>query len=578
MLQQLSVQNLALIEDVQVELEGGFSAWTGETGAGKSLLLTALGLVLGGKASSEFVRAGKSEARASAVFEIGDRVLREKLEAILGAIIEEDVLIITRRVSGQGRSMAQANGTPVTIGTLERLGALLVDIHGQHEGRALLDPDGQRALMDGFGKLEGPLEAYRTARAGHDALRRKRQQLLDATLARQRERALLEFERDELEAADPRTGEYDELMRQSHAMASAEAIRAAATEGYGLLYEADHSAQELLKRVARNLEPLAAAAPELADAAASLARLAGETREVAYTLRDLGEQWEDDPRRLEEIETRLALYRRLAGRFHCTPDALADRRVATAARLAAIARDEEDLGSLDVPLAQSFAALKKVAAKLSSARRKTAERFTTAIQGQLRSLGLEKSRISVEVESRELGADPAAAAAPESGLDSVEMLFLANPGESPRPLRKIASGGELSRVTLAAKTVLAGVDRVPTLIFDEIDTGVGGRLGSALGKALGALARHHQVVCITHLPQLASHAHHQWVIRKHVERGRTSTTITLLSDADRVHELALMLRGESAAEGTRQEALDMLREAQGAEKRATGTNGRVRRR
>ncbi|MGA2703326.1 MAG: AAA family ATPase [Isosphaeraceae bacterium] len=401
MLRELSVQNLALIEDVQVVLEGGFCAWTGETGAGKSLLLTALGLVLGGKASADLVRAGKAEARASAVFEIEDQALRGELETILGGVLDEDALIVTRRVSSQGRSSAQVNGMPVTIATLQRLGEQMVDIHGQNEGRALLDPDRQRDLLDAFGALDEPLEAYRRARAAHDGLRRKRQALLDATQTRQRERALLEFERDELASADPRPGEHDELVRDSHLLANAEALRTAAAEGYDLLYEADHSAQEILKRVARSLVPLADSVPELSGAVATLERLSGETREVAYSLRELGQSWEDNPARLEDIEARLALYRRLAARFHCTADELAARRVETEAKLASIERDEEDLEHLDAPLHEAFQALKSATAALSAARRKTARDFGRAIQSRLKPLGLEKARLTVEVETRD---------------------------------------------------------------------------------------------------------------------------------------------------------------------------------
>jgi DNA repair protein RecN (Recombination protein N) len=575
-LRELSVQNLALIEDIQVELEGGFCAWTGETGAGKSLLLTALGLVLGVKASADLVRAGKPEARAAAVFEIEDAILRQELEQVLGGPIEEDPLIITRRVSAQGRSTAQVNGMPVTIATLQKLGQRMVDIHGQNEGRALLDPDRQRELLDAFGHLDEPLESFRRARAIHDGLRRKRQALIDATQSRQREQALLEFERDELAAADPRPGEHDELVRQSHLLASAEAVRTAAAEGFDKLYEADHSAQEVLKRVARSLEPLAGSIPELADATATLERLAEETREVAYTLRDLGANWEDDPRRLEDIEGRLALYRRLSSRFHCGADELAGRWAETEAKLAALVRDDTELRGLDAPVAEAWKAVKSTAEALSAARRKTAKDFGRSIQSRLKPLGLDASRLTVEVESRDLGDDPTGPVPPETGADRVEMLFLANPGEAPRPLRKIASGGELSRVTLAAKTVLTGVDRVPTLIFDEIDTGVGGRLGAALGKTLAELGRHHQVVCVTHLPQLASYARRQWVIRKQTDRGRTRTTISPLEEADRVLELALMLRGDSAAEGTRQEALAMLHEAQATGKLSPTSNARAK--
>ncbi len=577
MLRELSVQNLALIEDVHVELEDGYCAWTGETGAGKSLLLTALGLVLGGKASAEMIRPDKAEARAAAVFQVAEPRLRAEVEAILGGALDEDALIITRRVSAQGRGGATVNGLPVTITTLQKLGERLVDIHGQHEGRALLDPDKQRELLDAYGGLADRVQAYQAARRRHEALRRQRQELIDSAEARRRERALLEFERDELAGADPRRGESEELTREAQRLLHADQLRTAAAEGYALLYEADRSAQGLLTRVARTLEPLAEAVPELAEAAATLERLAEETREVAFSLRDRGQGFDDDPARLEDIEARLALYRRLAARFRCTPDELVDRRAATEAQLAALDRQDADLLALDEPLAAAWSTLKQAAAQLTTARRTVAKTFTRSIQGRFKSLGLEGARLSVAVEARELGEDPTAAPPPESGADRLELLFSANPGEEPRPLRKIVSGGELSRVTLAAKTVLATVDRVPTLVFDEIDAGVGGRLGAALGQTLAQLGRHHQVICVTHLPQMASYARRQWVIRKRVERGRSRTTIAPLDDAERVEELAAMLRGESAAEGTRQEALAMLAEAQSRQSsRARGSCRRGR--
>ncbi len=565
MLRELSVQNLALIEDVHVDLEDGYCAWTGETGAGKSLLLTALSLVLGGKASAELIRSGKTEARAAAVFELSDRALRKDIESILGdgGLIEDDSLIVTRRISAQGRGWATINGMPVPLATLHRLGERLVDVHGQSEGRALVDPDRQRELLDEYGGLGEKLEAFRAARREHEALRKRRQELIDSSEARRRERALLEFERDELAAADPRRGEHDELTREAQRLGHADQLRTAAAEGYALLYEADRSAQGLLKRVARSIEPLAKAAPELADASATLERLADETREVAFALRDLGQDWDDDPARLEDVESRLALYRRLTARFHCTADELADRRAATEAQLAAFDRDDSDLLALDAPLAEAWAKVRSAATALTAARRKVAKDFGRAIQSRLKALALNGARLTVEVEPRELPDDPTGPPPPESGADCVEMLFSANPGESPRPLRKIASGGELSRVTLAARAVLAAVDRVPTLVFDEIDTGVGGRLGSALGKTLAELGRHHQVICVTHLPQMASYARRQWVIRKQVDRGRSRTTISPLDDDQRVDELAAMLRGDSAADNTRKEALAMLAEARG---------------
>jgi DNA repair protein RecN (Recombination protein N) len=570
-LRELSVQNLAVIEDVQVELSEGYCAWTGGAGAGKSLLLTALGLVLGDKASADLVRAGKAEARAAAVFDVTDPALRAEVEAVLGGPLDggEDEdgsgqLILTRRVSAQGRGSAQVNGMPVTVATLRALGERLVDVHGQSEGRALADLDRQRDLLDAHGGLVPLVEVFRRCRDEHESLRRRRLELLRHVHDRQRERALLEFERDELAAADPKPGEALELTREAHRLASAGAIREAAAQGYARLYEADRSAQELLASVARSLAPLVKVLPELAGAAETLERLADETREVACVLRDLGDRPDDDPGRIEEVEARLALYRRLASRFHCGPDDLAAKRAEIEARLAALDRDDGDLAGLDPPLAAAWEALRKAAEALSAGRRRTAKAFARAIRVRLRPLGLDAARVGVSVTTAALGDDPTAAAPGGSGADRVEIVFSANPGEEPRPLHRVASGGELSRLTLAVKTVLAAADRVPTLILDEIDVGVGGRLGAVLGRTLAELARHHQVICVTHLPQMASHAARQWVIRKHVEGGRTRTTVSALDDRGRVTELAAMLRGDSAAAGTRKEARAMLQEARSA--------------
>jgi DNA repair protein RecN (Recombination protein N) len=560
----LSVQNLALIEDARIELRHGYCAWTGETGAGKSLLLTALGLVLGGKASADLVRAGKEEARAAAIFDLSlDAELRSEMESVLGGPLDDDQLIITRRVGSNGRSVAHANGLPVPVATLRRIGPRLIDVHGQHETRTLLDPDRQRSLLDDYGGNEAVLAAFRSARDAHEAIRRRRLDLIEAAERRRRERELLAFERDELTAAEPKPGEYGELTREARRIAGSEAIREAASEGYALLYDADRSAQALLGKVARALEPLAEALPELGEASTTLGRLADEVREIAYSLRDLVDETGGDPGRLDQIEARLALYRRLGQRFRCDPDGLAGRLDEVEDQLSSIDRDEADLRQLDAPLSGAWATLKGAAEQLTEARRKACKAFARAVQSHLKDLNLGEARLAVRVEPEPMGDDPTAHSPSEGGADRVEILFAPNPGEPTRPLRKIASGGELSRLTLAIKTVLAGVDRVPTLVFDEIDTGVGGRLGAVLGKKLSVLAEHHQVICVTHLPQMASYATHQWVIRKQTSRGRTRTTIQELESSARIDELAAMLRGDSAAESTKQEALAMLSEAQG---------------
>jgi DNA repair protein RecN (Recombination protein N) len=441
-LRELSVQNLALIEDARIELQPGYCAWTGETGAGKSLLLTALGLVSGGKASADLVRQGSGEARASAVFELSDAALRAEVETILGLAIEDESLILTRRVSSGGKSQAHANGMPVAVAMLRTLGARLLDIHGQHEGRALLEPDRQRDWLDAFAGLAGPLNSYQSAREAFDTLRRRRAGLIDAAERREREKALLLFEHEELAAADPRPGEHDELAREAHRLANLGALREAAAEGYKLLYEAERSAQGLLEKVARRLDGLSESVPEFADASADLERLADETREVAYALRRLAQGWDDDPTRLEEAESRLAVYRRLASRFRCSPDELAARRDAIAIQIAAIARDESDLLALDAPIALAWAALREAAERLTEGRRRGAKLFAKAVQARLKALSLGEARLSVEVETEPLPeVAPKAASPADHGANRVEFLFTPNPGEPPRPLRKIASGG-----------------------------------------------------------------------------------------------------------------------------------------
>ena len=561
MLRELSVQNLALIEDARIDLRPGYCSWTGETGAGKSLLLTALGLVLGGKASADLIRDGRDEARAAVAIDLGDPELRADLEAILGGPVEDDHLILTRRVAASGRSSAHANGLPVPISTLKALGERVVDIHGQHETRALLDPDRQRALLDAFGAVEPNLATYRTARDAHADLLERRTSLLRAAEDRDRERDLLRFESEELAVAAPRLGEAADLAREAHRLGSAEQVRAAAQAGFALLYEADRSAQELLEQVARTLAPLADAVPEFADAGADLDRLADEVREVAYALRRFGKDCDDDPDRLEEIETRLALYRRLAARHRCEPDELAARLATLTGKLAALETAAADLVALDEPIRLGWLEVVRLAEALTAARRRASDGFARTVRGHLRALGLGDAQLVVDLATVPPAADPFAGPAPGGGFDRVEIQFAPNVGEPPRPLRKVASGGELSRVMLAVKTALAAADRIPTLVFDEIDTGVGGRLGAALGRKLAELAEHHQVICVTHLPQVASYADHQWIIRKRTDRGRTRTTITPLDEAGRVDEIAAMLRGDAAAEGTRQEAVLMLAEA-----------------
>ena len=515
---------------------------------------------MGGKATADSVRAGKPEALAAATFDLDEPRLRSEVESILGGHVEGDQLILTRRVSAQGRGSAHVNGLPVTATTLRELGRRLVDIHGQHETRGLLDPDRQRGLLDAHGGLRDLVAAFQARRSAHDELRRRRNALARAAERRIRDRDLLAFEAEELASAHPRPGEFEELTREACRLGSRDQRRAVAAEGFACLYDNDLSAQGLLQRMARLARPFGEEDPDFHRTATELERLADEVREIAYTFRALGREGDADPGRLDDVEARLATYRKLAARFRCTPDELPARRETIESQLASLDADDAVLERLDTPLRLAWDEVRTAAGRLSAARARSAKAFAAAVKVHLNALGLEAATLAVEVDPTHLADDPTLAAAPDGGADRVTFRFSANPGEAPKPLGRVASGGELSRVMLAIKVSVAGVEGARTLVFDEIDAGVGGRLGSALGRMLAGLARHHQVICVTHLPQMASYARHQWVIRKETVRGRTRTKILPLDETGRIEELALMLRGDSAAEGTRREAHAMLSE------------------
>jgi DNA repair protein RecN (Recombination protein N) len=558
MLRELAVQNLALIEDVRVELPQGFCAWTGETGAGKTLLLTALSLLLGERGSADLIRADADELRITGRFEVLASGARDAVERLLGGPLEEGELIITRRHNRAGRSFAYVNEQPVAVATLRQLGELLVDIHGQRESHSLLRPAYQLQMLDAFGGLESLREEYAVRAEAVRELRRHRTQLLDQRQQRQRELSLLRFEREELDKADLRPGELAELASEREKLAHAQALQAFAVAGSDALYDAEGSVFEQLGKLAREAEKWGAVDPQLADIARRLEALSSESQDVADTLRDLAQTWQADPQRLEEAEERLQLLRRLEAKYAKTVEELIAYRGQLDRQEAGLQKQEDDLAGIEEDLGAAFDELKRAGIELSRQRHKIAKKLAAEVQRQLTDLGMRDAQFAMELAPVSLGDEPLTGEVPSAGLEQAEMVLAANRGEPTRPLRKVASGGELSRTMLALKTVLAAQDQLGTLVFDEIDANVGGRLGDVLGEKLAALGKTHQVICVTHLPQVASYARHQWTIRKSRRGKRTTTTIHLLAEEDRVDELASMLRGDSRGETTRQEALAML--------------------
>jgi len=559
MLRELSVHNLALIEDVRVELRPGFCAWTGETGAGKSLLLGAVGLLLGDRGSADLIRAGADELRISGVFEITHMTIRENIEQISNLEVADGQIILSRRLHRAGRSMAYINEQPVSIGTLKQIGEALVDIHGQRESHSLLQPAYQLELLDAFGKLTALRQQYMAQADDVRMLRRKHHDLFDKQQNRQRELSLIRFEREELDTAELVSGEMKELASERDRLIHAQSLQALSISCAARLHDEEGAIGEELGRLLREAHPWEAIDSRIADVARRLDLLIPEVRDLADTCRDLAERFEADPARLDEVEKRLSLLRRLESKYRKTVEELIEYRATLDAQEKALEAQEEDLAELDSTLRGAFTRLKDAAVELSKGRAKVARRLAKETEKHLAQLGMPSAKIEARLEPIAIGDNHLSGDVPTAGADHLELLLAANPGEPARPLRKVASGGELSRTMLALKTVLAEHDPRVTLVFDEIDANVGGRLGDVLGDKLADLGRTHQVICVTHLPQVASYAPNQWTIRKTSKGKRTTTTIRYLeTEEERLEELAAMLRGEAKGETTIKEAAAML--------------------
>jgi DNA repair protein RecN (Recombination protein N) len=568
MLVQLSIRNVALIERVELELCAGFNVITGETGAGKSMLVDALSLVLGGRAQPDLVRSGADEAEVEALFEVapGSR-LAAKLDA--AGIPCDGELVIRRVVQSAGgagarsetRSRAYLNGRLSPVSLLVEIAAELCDIASQHESVSLTDPSTHAEYLDAFGGLQ--VERKRVAEQV-DALATVAREL-EEVAAHQRglgEREnLLRSQIGEIDDLAPREGEETEIENERARLRNAERLKAASRGAAERLYDGDDAVCDVLARIATDLGQAARVDESLAPHAGVVEQARADLADTARALARYDESIEASPERLAQVEERTFHLHRLLLKHGPTSADLLVRRTAFAHELESLANASDRVGRLEAEKGRRLAEAGVAARELSHKRRDAAAALGEAIGAELSRLGMGRARVAVEVTPTAAAADAClvdGARLTRTGIDRVEFLIAPNRGEEPRPLRKIASGGELSRALLALKRVLADQGPISTYVFDEVDAGVGGAVAEVIGRAIDDIARHRQVVCITHLPQIAALAGAHFVAGKRESRGRTSASVRRLSPSERIEEIARMIGGIRVGEAARHAAIELL--------------------
>jgi len=567
MLIELRLRNLAVIEEVTVPFGPGLNAVTGETGAGKSIVVDAILLVMGARAQPDLIRSGADSAVIEALFELPpDHPAAEVLEAA-GHSAPDGALVLKREISRAGRHRVFVNDSPATVALLERLGESLVELHGQHEHQRLMEPGRQLDLLDRFADAEetrtrvgAQVREWEAARA---ELARVRAEAREGA----RQQDLYRFQLSEIDALALRDGEEDELRAERRRLQHTERIASGLAEVTGLLYDDAQSAAARLHRAGTVLRELAGYDPELGAPAEALGEAEAYLEDVIGRARALRDRAPFDPERLGEIDDRLDAIGKLKRKYGDSVEAIAGFRERIASTLDQIDRHDEVVAELEARAARTGESAGESALALSETRAAAARRLERLIQAELRGLGMEHARFRVGLRREPAGEGELAAGSGRwrvgrRGVDTAEFLFSANPGEDPRPLAKVVSGGELSRTMLAVRTVLSASGDVPTMVFDEVDAGIGGRVAEVVGQKLAQTARGRQVLCVTHLAPIAVYAAQHLRVEKKVGRGTTRTTVAPLAAADRIEELARMLGGERVTDATRRAARELFRSAQ----------------
>ena len=551
MLTHLQVRDLAIVSQLELDCRRGMTALTGETGAGKSILIDALGLVLGDKADASMIRAGRERAEILAEIAL-DTAPAARRWLIEQQLDDEGACIIRRLIAREGRSRAFVNGRSATGAQLRDLGDLLVDIHGQHAHQSLLRAEAQRDLLDAYGGQASAADAVAAAFRDFRALDQRLKALESAGQERAARLELLRFQVEELASLGLTADAIEGLDQEQRRLSHLGRLQETAARTLQRLAEAEPSIEDQLRAATRDMEEMAAIDTGLVESRDLLEAAAIHVGEAAAGLRHYLDGLELDPAALGEVEARLAQVHDLARKHRVLPIQLPDLLDERRAELQGLERADVTLGDLREQRETAWHAFLQGARRLSAARLETAERLSATVTTAMQTLGMAGGCFSVRVEPL----DPERATA--RGLERIEFLVSANPGQPMQPLAKVASGGELSRISLAIQVATAECGSVPTLVFDEVDVGIGGGVAETVGRLLRRLGESRQVLCVTHLPQVAAQAHHQLRVRKETIEGQTHTRIEPLSEQARIEEIARMLGGTQITAKTRDHASEML--------------------
>ena len=565
MLQSLSVRDYALIKELEMEFGSGLNIITGATGAGKSILIGALSMILGERANTDVVREGASKAVVEGIFDDADT---ERIRAVLE---ENEIpttplprIILRRRITGRG-SRGFVNDSPATLDVMRAVAAELIDLHGQHEHQSLLHTETHLRLLDSFGGLGGLVDHYQERRAQVAALVEEREELAARERELQQKKELYEFQIEEIDAVDPQPGEEEELRAEQRVLENAEHLYASTKELYERLFESDEALHDQLVVSRNDLQDLARIDDAFEEHVEEIESARIIVSELANFLQDYNAHVEFDPERLQDIRERTTELEKLKRKYGGTLEAVLEHRREIGEKYELAQDFEGNLERLDAQIEEAKAELTDVAQRLSQKRREVATRIEDAILDELATLGMPDSQFEVRFTRQEESDgwiqpedEDTAYRAFQKGVDQVEFYISTNVGVSPRPLTEVASGGEISRIMLALKTILAKSERLPILVFDEIDVGISGNMARRVGESMHDLARYHQIITITHLPQIAALGDCHFKVEKIVEDGTTKTTIHRLDEDEQATQVASLISGEDITDAALKSARELM--------------------